>query len=229
MTLRLTHSSRSVFEPVYVYHWIKPIETFHHSGRGGQLGGQCLWRATLTIIYLERLWKPSFYNTFDVVGVFSSPTIHAERSSCVNAGLNNENIAVGPLISVTIIKLYNLTTEWSEASKSNEPWNTTHCSESEPSIQSDIAISGQSTSDVFLWFFLTICLWQLTVMAASVPCRLIGYWHLVIKTSGPSLVLLSQAVALLDAWPMALSSIQNGPQLLNQLHPTFKGITCNWM
>lgn len=51
----------------------------------------------------------------------------------------------------------------------------------------------QAAWNTFLRCFLT-SLWQLTMIAASVPCYLIGYWRLVIKTSAPCLVRLSQSV-----------------------------------
>lgn len=98
-----------------------------------------------------------------------------------------------------------------------------------PQIESDIVLNGQSTSNVVLWFFLTICLWQLTVISVLALCRLIGYWCLVIKTSGLSLVFLSQAVMLGDAWPVSPSAMQNGPLPLDQLTTAFEGITCNCM
>lgn len=51
---------------------------------------------------------------------------------------------------------------------------------------------------------MTICLWHLTVLSILVPYRLIGYWHLVIKTSGLSFVFLSQAVSV--AWRLSSGS-----------------------
>lgn len=57
---------------------------------------------------------------------------------------------------------------------------------------------------LFLWLFLTICLRQLTVISILEPSRLIGYWHLVIKTPGLSFVFLSEAVS--AAWRLTSGS-----------------------
>lgn len=58
---------------------------------------------------------------------------------------------------------------------------------------SKLVISSQPTRKTLSWCFLT-SLWQLTMTATSALWYLIGYWRPVIKTSGPSLVTLSQSV-----------------------------------
>lgn len=62
-----------------------------------------------------------------------------------------------------------------------------------PENATELCHQFQAAWNTFSWCFLT-SLWQLTMIAASVPCYLIGYWRLVIKTSAPSLVRLSQSV-----------------------------------
>lgn len=134
-----------------------------------------------------------------------SPTIQAERSSCVKTGLNNENIAVG----VAIIKIYYFTLGWCFAL----PWNVRYCSKKIPQLKESSPFVTNRLQMFSNVFFLTISLWHLTMISILVPCYLIGYWHLVIKIFCLSLIYLSHAVTLVGPSP-----IQNGLRLLDQLN-----------